>query len=459
MGITAAEQPQLVFAAGGRRYTVSTESVREVVRLPQLTQVPLAPPALLGLGSFRGEVLAVLSLGQRNTVGEARQALILAGAMRIAIAVDKVERFGTAAANSEVEPLAIENFIQSALPPRTAALRRGRAQRETTLAGGEERLGLLRFSVGEQFFGLPLEDIEAVMVAPDDVARLPDADPAAVGTCRYKDRLLGLVSMATLLGFPTSASARPMVVIARIGQHRAGLIVDRIDGVLRLGSSQIDALPTTLDRGAGEARISAIGRPEDGTLISLLATNALLNDSQTQRLLGTGSRSGPEITSTGSAATASHLLFRVGDHELAFPVAAVDKISLLPRRVTRIPGAPASILGVAMINGMLTPIVDQGHRLTAKKAVGRQRRVIVVKLGDAIAGFLVDRVTGLAAASAEMLSPAPLPDDLAQGVFGDVLLMPQDDMSVLVLTPEALLDTVERDLLERHKSHVSAADA
>lgn len=459
MDIAATERPQLVFAAGGRRYAISTESVREVVRLPQLTQVPLAPPALLGLGSFRGEVLAVLSLGQRNPASEARQALIVAGATRIAIAVDRVERFGAKSADSEVEPLAVEDFIQTALPPRTAARRQGRVQQEAGAAGGEEQLGLLRFIVGEQLFGLPLEEIDGVMVAPDDVAKLPDAEPAVVGTCRYRDGLLGLVSMAALLGFPTATSARPMVIVARIGQHRVGLIVDRIDGLLRLGSSRIDAVPATLDRCAGEARISAIGRPEVGGLISLLATNALFNEAQTLRLLGTGSRSETEIATTSSAVTASHLLFRVGDHGLAFPLAAVDRISLFPRRVTRIPGIPASILGVAMINGMLMPIVDQGFRLTAKKTVGRQRRLIVVKLGDAIAGFVVDSVTGLAAASAEMLSPAPLPEDLAQGVFGDVLHMSRDGEAVLVLTPDALLDTVERDLLERHGSHVSDAEA
>jgi purine-binding chemotaxis protein CheW len=53
------------FALGGRWFGLPVDRVREVVRHPALTPVPLAPPAVAGLINLRGEVVLAIDLRAR----------------------------------------------------------------------------------------------------------------------------------------------------------------------------------------------------------------------------------------------------------------------------------------------------------------------------------------------------------------------------------------------------------
>lgn len=53
----------LVFEAGGSRYAIPIDAVREVLHTPPITWIPFAAAAVAGVVSVRGEVMAVLDLG------------------------------------------------------------------------------------------------------------------------------------------------------------------------------------------------------------------------------------------------------------------------------------------------------------------------------------------------------------------------------------------------------------
>jgi purine-binding chemotaxis protein CheW len=71
-GATRPEQEFFFFRAGGHRFGVPSENVREVVRVPGLTPLPRAPGFVLGVTSHRGEVLPVLDLLRFLGKGEAK---------------------------------------------------------------------------------------------------------------------------------------------------------------------------------------------------------------------------------------------------------------------------------------------------------------------------------------------------------------------------------------------------
>jgi purine-binding chemotaxis protein CheW len=60
------------FSLGGRWFGLPVERVREVIRHPVVTPVPLAPPVVAGLINLRGEVLLALDLRSRLGVGTAK---------------------------------------------------------------------------------------------------------------------------------------------------------------------------------------------------------------------------------------------------------------------------------------------------------------------------------------------------------------------------------------------------
>ncbi|HVV82881.1 MAG TPA: chemotaxis protein CheW [Kofleriaceae bacterium] len=88
--------------------------------------------------------------------------------------------------------------------------------------------------------------------------------------------------------------------------------------------------------------------------------------------------------------TALHVSFRVGDAEYVVPADQVLHLESYDG-ATPIPGAPPYVAGLVQVRSRLVPVVDLRTRF-GLPAVPRalDHRVIVVQLGNRIAGLLVD---------------------------------------------------------------------
>src|SRR5262249_2033594 len=101
------------FELRGRRCALPVAQVREVVPMPNITPVPLAPSVVRGIAPVHGQVLPVLDLGGPVSLGSeprwespvfrgnAEKLLIVEGTLRgenapvrAALAVDRVMRLG-----------------------------------------------------------------------------------------------------------------------------------------------------------------------------------------------------------------------------------------------------------------------------------------------------------------------------------------------------------------------------
>ena len=83
----------LAFRAGGSRWAVPLERVREAARLRNLTPLPGSPPQLLGVTLVRGEPFGVIDVtpaGSRGRPSPETVLLVLAG-LPHAIAADAVD--------------------------------------------------------------------------------------------------------------------------------------------------------------------------------------------------------------------------------------------------------------------------------------------------------------------------------------------------------------------------------
>lgn len=139
------------------------------------------------------------------------------------------------------------------------------------------------------------------------------------------------------------------------------------------------------------------------------------------------------------------MLFRISGERYALPVSEVQEIALLPDRLTPLPKAPDFVQGVMTVRSAVVPVIDQARRFNGAPVGEGKPRVIVVRIGDLTAGFVVDAVSEVARIADECIGPAP---DLGSGetrVFDRVARLGED--IVLVVNPQELLDRAERDLL------------
>jgi purine-binding chemotaxis protein CheW len=62
---SSSEQQLVVFDLSGKAYGISIESVREIIRLQEITEVPRAPSFVEGVINLRGKVIPVVDLRSR----------------------------------------------------------------------------------------------------------------------------------------------------------------------------------------------------------------------------------------------------------------------------------------------------------------------------------------------------------------------------------------------------------
>jgi purine-binding chemotaxis protein CheW len=99
--------------------------------------------------------------------------------------------------------------------------------------------------------------------------------------------------------------------------------------------------------------------------------------------------------------------FVIGEEEYAVPILSIQEI-IKPISWTRVPQTPKYILGVFNLRGSVIPLIDLRTKfgLGAKKH-NDETRFFVLKEGDDVAGFVIDRLTMALRISKKNIGPAP----------------------------------------------------
>jgi purine-binding chemotaxis protein CheW len=475
--LSADEHQALTFRIGTARFAARAGDVAEVFRRPKITRVPHAPASLIGVASLRGAVVPVISLakllGQEEAPATAASRLLMLELEEpLGLAVDEVGSLTRLPAFSQEAVEVHQGFgqlymqgddtlravdLSSLLRREFAALgQRGRrAKMEAAAVDAPKRAAeevvFLTFELGGQSYALPIEEVQEVLVLPPHVAAMPRTDEAIMGLVSLRQTLLPVVSLRILLGFARATLDRDArVVVVRIGDARVGLVVDRLQAILRTSPESIGPVPAVLNRGQGEAQIRSICRLQDKTgLVSILSAERLFRDDTVAHVVADGRQMGLETTmSSNDGAREQVVVFRLGQEEYGLPVAAVDEVLRLPATLTRVPRAPGFIEGVMNHRGKVLPIIEQRRRFgVTGKGDASRRRVIVTTIGDRQAGFIVDGVSEILNLPADQLRPTP--DLAADGgrLFDRIANLDVDGRIILLVDPQELLNRAERDLL------------
>lgn len=449
----ATDARTLTFSVGGELLGMAAWMVQEIVPLPRLARVPHAPAALMGVAQIRGVIVPVLSvaslLGREQS--QVQRVIVTDMDGPVGLAVTGVSQVVDGEDAAAVMRIDLAALVASAVPERRPRRSAGAiiAPSAEIATDASETIALVAFAVAGQDFALPLAVIEEVLCLPGDIALMPHADAASLGTIASRRAVLPLLSLAALLALPVALmTARSRVVVVRIGAHRVGLVVDAMRSIERVAESDVDAVPQILNRGGGEARIQAICRLNDGgRLLSVLAPDQLVDEGVTARLLQGETGDKGKMTGATDEQGERFLLFRIGDESFGLPIDAVQEVAVLPPRLTPLPKAPAFVQGVMNVRGQVIPVIDQARRFNGAPVTGAKPRVIVVRIGELTAGFIVDAVSQVVQPASDALRPAPDLGSEGARVFDRVASLDNGGALVLIVSPQELLDRAERDLL------------
>ncbi len=469
----------LTFFVGDEQFAVTASDVLEIHRPPRLTRVPNGPASLLGIGSLRGMPAPVVSLarllGRPDRPGPQARLLLLDGDQTVGLAVDRVgtltampaapvEAEGRKAGfgrlfqidDQSVRALDLASLLRTEFAAQSRPDVRPAAETAAPLAETRRaELSFLAFDLAGQAYALPIDEIEEALALPETLAGVAQSDQAVLGVTTLRDRLLPVVSLRLLLGLPARHAASDRVVVARIGEARIGLAVDRLRSILRVPEKSIDPAPAVLNRGAGEAQVRSICRLEGGRLVAILSAERLFRDETVAHILADGL---DEARNQGAAASDStedgmaerFLIFRLGSEEYGLPLESIDEVVRLPGQITRLPNAPDFVAGVITLRGRVVPVIDQRLRFaTEGAAAGSRPRIVVTSIEGRPAGFIVDTAAEILAIGQGSRNATPDLAAEAGRLFSQVASLDGGKRLILLIEPRELLERAERDLLER----------
>jgi len=130
--------------------------------------------------------------------------------------------------------------------------------------------------------------------------------------------------------------------------------------------------------------------------------------------------------------------FVIGDEEYAVPILSIQEI-IKPFPWTRVPQVPKYVLGVFNLRGSVIPLIDLRLKFgLPPKKQSEDTRFIVMRDGDDVAGFVIDRLTMAIRIKKENVGPPP------DTVNGDDTIIDgvgkQEDKIITILKVNKLLE-------------------
>lgn len=482
----------VTFIAGGEVFAVDMAPVQEIIRVPDVIRMPLAPATLDGLANLRGKVLPIISL--RRMFGfaekehdEATRAVVVDVGQPLGFVVDRV------ASVVGVEPGQIEDVsaIQSAVDTdllsglikdvgghamimvldfekliqrefsQIVAFSKKAGMAGTLSASTKEEeeeeetsdeLQLVSFNVAEQEYAIAIEDVQEIVQIPDTIIHVPHSDSHVLGVMTLRSRLLPLVSLRRMFGLPDHhLDEKSRIVVLALGSASVGVAVDGVSEVLRVAKNCVDAIPPLLAKDGGLAEISEICRLDDGKrLVSIITARNLFDHSAIKEALTTVNDIERDTSEENSELEENHdedeqvVVFHLDKEEFGVPIHSVQEIVRVPDELIHVPRAPKFVEGVINLRGSVLPVIDLRMRLGLPRVARSDgQRIMVFLIAGVHTGFIVDQVAEVLKIPKDAIEPAPKLSRDQGKLLSRMANMAEQKRMVQLLDPAYLVEAEE----------------
>ncbi|MCD6546408.1 MAG: purine-binding chemotaxis protein CheW [Thermotogae bacterium] len=465
-------------------YAIPVKWVREIIRLPKMTKVPLVPDYIEGLSNLRGEVFPIINLKKRlgisgETLENSKVIVIEKNDQTFGIIVDRTSQVMDVEEDNIEIATASNDFVKNVIRMKddiymilkldeligsadlvnqteTAGGKRGTrvntAQESESLQ--ENYVQIVTFEMGKEFYGFSIDDVQEIIryKVPNEVPNMPGY---VKGIMDLRDSILPIIDLRIMLGVPaTKPDEFTKVIVLKTENTKVGFIVDRIKGVLRVPESDIKEPPAIIkDRGRNE--IKGIVKENDETIMildaSVLVPSEVVELSEDTK--ETGEKSNEVLLSEKQ-----YVVFLVGEEHYGVCIESIREINRLTN-VTKIPRAPEFVEGIMNLRGEIVPIIDLRKRFQMESfEVNDSTRIIVTDINSKRTGFIVDYVEGVEKIPDNFVTNLIASMDLGEANKFVKSVARLEDKLILILEIEKILSETEAKQLENIVSNANEGE-
>ena len=489
----------VTFIAGNEVFAVDMAPVQEIIRVPEVVRVPLAPHTLDGLANLRGKVLPIISL--RRIFGfdeqehdDATRALVIDIGQPLGFVVDKVasvvgvepgkiEGVGSIQGTVNTELLSgiikdvgghamimvldfakliSQEFAEIAAVAKSAGMSGGIYSGSESSGEEEEtsdELQLVSFDVAGQEYAITIEDVQEIVQVPENIVHVPHSESHVLGLMTLRNRLLPLVSLRRMFALPPQeADEHSRIVVVSLGAASVGIVMDSVNEVLRVAKTDVDAMPGLFAREGELNDISEICRLDGGKrLVSIISAGNLFSHSAIKEALTTvdnlqddKERDDAAVDEESSDDDEQVVVFRLDKEEFGVPIESVQEIVRVPDELTHVPKAPPFVEGVINLRGAVLPVIDLRRRLGLPTVERSDRQRVMVFLIEGMrTGFIVDSVAEVLRIHKSAIEPAPRLSSDQGKLLARMANLEKQKRMVQLIEPAHLVEGNERSDLAK----------
>jgi purine-binding chemotaxis protein CheW len=482
----------VTFRIGEEIFAVDMAPVQEIIRVPDVVRVPLAPSSLMGLANLRGKVLPIVSLRhlfmmEEATYDESTRAIVINTSQALGFVVDKVSSVIEVDCDEIEDASTVSSSIKNDILK--GAIKRDKqiimildfdalteqefAALEHTTSDSiltdsiidelqptideenDDELQLVSFIADNQEYAIHIEDVKEIVQIPESITTVPQVDLHVLGMMNLRGELLPLIDLRTLFHLSNKQpDEKSRVIVISNNAQIIGLVVDSVSEVLRVTKDDVEDLIPAMAREAELSDITDICRLDSGRrLVSVLSVDRLFDIDSVQETLQEISEDNTVEDELNNVEENSNeeledenqvVVFRLDEEEFAAPIISIQEIVRIPDELIRVPRSPNYLEGVINLRGTVLPVIDLRVRLGIPAAERSERqRIIVFLIHGARTGFIVDQVSEVLKLPHDCIERSPKIADADRRLFSGMAKVDGNKRMIQMLIPEALINQDE----------------
>lgn len=419
----------IVFQIGKQNFAFSLDNVKEIIKVPSITPVPLTKSHVAGLINLRGDVIPVLNLREKYGIEsyikseDARIIIIEKNNVKIGMLVDKVLNI------SSIDQSQVNECKVTTIEEVKAVIKQKEEDKLITFIDTdkilEENLELSVFQkiniessiskteeteqkvlkqeryilvqIDGQNYALNIANIQEI-IRFSDFSTVPSESEDILGIINLRNEIIPIINIQKLLKAESKEiDDETKIIIAYNSGFKFGFIVDKILSVISVNEYEIKPLPTI----ANYKDIFTGTIKSDERMFIILGINKIFEKVSSAIYEEIKNQGEEALEMLKTSDEKQVVLFEINNQKFAIDIQKVKEINRIPS-IVKVPNEKVYLKGIANLRGDIIAIIDLGILLYGEETqINDSSRVIIVELRGERFGILAKKVLSVSKVSAE----------------------------------------------------------
>jgi len=460
---------------GEELFAFDGEDIEQIIRVPEITPMPLTCSGIRGVSSISGRTVTVVDMATILSSGnvnekekDARVLTVKCDEVEYGILVDEVlEMQSVDNANYEESSkddvkisglykkddkilqiidtcVAINSLSLVSYKPveldKFGVDKNSDSHENEEHGSSEDSERYIFLTLGKESFSISLEIAREIIFVPENITPVSEAGYGVMGMITLRDELIVALDLKQIINIPAREDMKEWeekekrLLILNYEGKSVALLVDSISEVKDIPKDQTETLPERF----ADSKVEAVYKEED-KIVSMISTSYLkdianeyvIEDDKHSSKNGEdkSNKEGDEKDMNEVAA------FSIKNEEFALDIQEVQEI-IKYTEITAIPEAPQFVDGVINLRGIVIPIISLPERLGFEKEITPKSKILICDIKGEKIGLFVDDVNEIMFIDNKNVSKSNNEDSL----FSEVITLDEGKRTILKLRITEVLD-------------------